>query len=857
MKRKITTLMMLMLFLTGGIGQSFAQQANADKNDNPNFTYIDDWDFFPNPDYDPEDPDSPEFITLGVSLWWTPEGSGSTAGIILEDGEGNLLTYREHETEVVNPATDSDGSMKLAIQWDNEIEYEGTPTHMVRQHMPAGNANIPERQFQPGQALEVYVYGDGSNNRFRFMSRDGIPTLEGSQWITIDWTGWKRITWDYNNPDNVVAWVNGDGQMDGVNYYFDSFQITKDAEGTATDATLYFDDFRIVDPFNVVFNIADADGTEVISIDNMTYPEGHTEFQFFPGEYQYFIEKEGFVTYSGTFEVNDADLAIDVTLDSGVDPEYTVTFTVMDEEGELIDDAAITIEEETFNPGDYTFDLTPGFYNYIVSKALYFESTGFFTIIDNNIFVNVVLSEIPDVYDNVYLTWDVASTASTAGFREEYYSVWVAALDSLDQPFNADDYVMVFEETLSQDDPSWEYQSRMVEISDFQLQNVRVAFRHHNITDMDRIVIDNVMIEGFDASPDSPEVLFSEDFEGGIPEEFDPNDEDPIYDDLWLPEGWFSVDNDGDEFNWYFAIRVEQDLTYTGQMRSQSWDSTEGALTPDNWLVTPVVQIPMVVFHNITFEVNDADGEPITDAIITLDGETFEPGIYTFARTNGVYEYMVEREDYEPKTGTIAVAGEDVTEVVTLEMTEIFEVTFTVNMLPYGGFEPGDDAYAYMTGTFPGWDLQEPGSFEESQMEKTNNVFIFTKTLLIPAGTYSYLYYDGPSFENAEWDGDMREVVVEANMLVEDIFAEPTSVDLVETESINLFPNPANNNVTITADSSIMQISIFNIAGQQVYHNNVNAERHSVELGDFNNGIYMVRVLTANGMETYKLQVVK
>lgn len=853
MRKKITTLMMLMFFITGGIMQTFAQA----KEDNPNFTIIDDWDFFPNPDYDPDDPDSPEFITLGVSLWWAPEGSGSTTGIVLEDNEGNLITYRDHETELVNPATDSDGSMKLAIQWDNDIEYEGTPTHLVRQHMPAGNANTPERQFQPGQALEVFVHGDGSGNRFRFMTRDGIPTLEGSTWYTIDWVGWKRITWDYNNPENVVAWVNGDGQMDGENYYFDSFQITKDAEGTATDALLYFDDFRIVDPFAVNFNITDADGSEVISIDNVTYDAGVTDFTFFPGEYQYFVEKEGFVTLAGTFEVNDTDVVVDVTLESGDDPQYAATFTILDAEGELISDAVITLNGETYAANEYAFDLTPGFYNYEVNKAFYFPATGSFSVVDSDVFINVELEEIPDVYENIYLTWDVASTASTPEYREEYYSVWVAALDSLDQPFNADDYVMVFEETLSSDIPGFEYQPRMVELSDFEQQNIRVAIRHHDITDKDRIVIDNVSMVGAAEGLEVPDTLFTEDFMGGVPD-FDPEVEDiPEYDENWLPEGWMALDADEDDFNWYYSIVVEQDYSITAHMRSQSWDSDAGALTPDNWLVTPVIEMPMAIFHTITFDVKDTDGNAIADAVITLDGETYEPGVYEFQKTNGTYEYQVERADYEPQSGVIVVAGESVTEEVTLELISIYEVTFTVNMLPYGGFEPGDDAYAYMTGDFPGWDLQEPGSFEESQMEKTDNVYVFTKTLYVPAGTYMYLYYDGPSFANAEWDGDMREVVVEDNMLVEDIFAEPTSVDEWDAAEINLYPNPANSKVTISSDSRISEISIFNIAGQQVYSSNVDAESHSVELGDFNNGIYMVRVLTAQGMETYKLQVVK
>ncbi len=264
----------------------------------------------------------------GVDLWWPPEGSGSTTGIIWEDDDNNLVTYRVHETDIVNPNTESTGSMKLAFQWDTIAEYEGTSSHMIRQHMPAGNANIPEKQFQPGQALEVWVHGDNSGNRFRLMTRDGTPTLEGSLWYTIDWTGWKRIVWDYNNPANVVGWVNGNGIMEGNDFYFDSFQITRDPEGTTADGTLYFDDFRIIEPVNVVFDIAEASGEEVIIIGDEIYPAGQTSFSLFPGTYSYIVQRTGYVSYVGEFTLDYEPVLIEVTLNEGTPELFDVTFNV-------------------------------------------------------------------------------------------------------------------------------------------------------------------------------------------------------------------------------------------------------------------------------------------------------------------------------------------------------------------------------------------------------------------------------------------------------------------------------------------------------------------------------------------------
>lgn len=63
-----------------------------------------------------------------------------------------------------------------------------------------------------------------------------------------------------------------------------------------------------------------------------------------------------------------------------------------------------------------------------------------------------------------------------------------------------------------------------------------------------------------------------------------------IEDDEWAPEGWQAIDNDGDDFNWFASYRTsENDTIYS--IRSQSWTSGTGALTPDNWLITPEIDL--------------------------------------------------------------------------------------------------------------------------------------------------------------------------------------------------------------------------------------------------------------------------
>jgi hypothetical protein len=88
------------------------------------------------------------------------------------------------------------------------------------------------------------------------------------------------------------------------------------------------------------------------------------------------------------------------------------------------------------------------------------------------------------------------------------------------------------------------------------------------------------------------QVLLYEDFSSG---------RDFLNEDYWAPEGWQAVDNDNDGFNWYASYRMSAGDTVFS-LRSQSWDGTAGALTPDNWLITPEINLtPYDTDASITF----------------------------------------------------------------------------------------------------------------------------------------------------------------------------------------------------------------------------------------------------------------
>jgi len=172
-------------------------------------------------------------FNTGISGWWHPNQAGQTTGIITE------LTSRTAEGEVINHSVGSTGSMKFNYGWDTG---HGAP--YVRLYLPP-TAPQNNNRFNIDDVLQVYVFGDGSHNEFRMVIRDGANQLEGQEWITIDWVGWKLVSWDLANDPVYGIFGVGNGVLDGANFYIDGFHFQY-ADGANPTGAFYFDHLHFV-----------------------------------------------------------------------------------------------------------------------------------------------------------------------------------------------------------------------------------------------------------------------------------------------------------------------------------------------------------------------------------------------------------------------------------------------------------------------------------------------------------------------------------------------------------------------------------------------------------------------------------
>jgi len=180
------------------------------------------------------------FETNLTSNWWPPQSSGSTTGI-----NPTGTTGRGENTQIVNLNTGSTDALQIDYDWDTTAS-----SWLIRTVFMSGGSSQP--QFTSNRIMQVYLFGDGSGNRFRFCVNDNWPTQtaanhEVSPWYTIDWIGWRLVSWNMST-DGTGTW-GGDGNLDGQ-LTFDSIQLTWN-QGQATTGVLIFDDLRLVTEVSV------------------------------------------------------------------------------------------------------------------------------------------------------------------------------------------------------------------------------------------------------------------------------------------------------------------------------------------------------------------------------------------------------------------------------------------------------------------------------------------------------------------------------------------------------------------------------------------------------------------------------
>jgi len=120
------------------------------------------------------------------------------------------------------------------------------------------------------------------------------------------------------------------------------------------------------------------------------------------------------------------------------------------------------------------------------------------------------------------------------------------------------------------------------------------------------------------------------------------------------------------------------------------------------------------------------------------------------------------------------------------------------------------------------------------------------------AGTY---YYQVRAYYDNDCESDPA---LAADGSGHDYVSETTTATGVEEidGNVALYPNPTSGNVTIEAQG-MTRITVVSVLGQVVYDVELNADVYTMNMAQFNAGMYMVRVYTENGVSVKRVTVMQ
>ncbi len=202
----------------------------------------------------------------------------------------------------------------------------------------------------------------------------------------------------------------GDYVFENVAYGEYDYKVEKMGYYTVEDSIMVEDDVTVevvmeaIPVFTVTFVVScklygEPLAGAVVLFDNdmfFTGNDGKVAIEdVLPGEYYYSVFKQDYITHYGMVNVDYEDTEVIVELVIGEDPEFDVVFNVTDEDGDAIENAVLTFDEEEYSTcanGQVLIEnVVIGTYEYIVTKPGYLPEEGIAEVWNENVVIDVTL----------------------------------------------------------------------------------------------------------------------------------------------------------------------------------------------------------------------------------------------------------------------------------------------------------------------------------------------------------------------------------------------------------------------------------------------------------------------------------
>ncbi|MCF7920699.1 MAG: choice-of-anchor J domain-containing protein [Candidatus Cloacimonetes bacterium] len=299
------------------------------------------------------------------------------------------------------------------------------------------------------------------------------------------------------------------------------------------------------------------------------------------------------------------------------------------------------------------------------------------------------------------------------------------------------------------------------------------------------------------------------------------------------PQGWTNRDIDEDGYGWY--IYVQEPHSGSSSIASQSYNPNAGALTPDNWLITPAIQIG--AFSELRYWIAAQDpyypAEHYSVLVSTQGTEIqyFEDILIEETLTDNVWnQHIFSLQPWAGSMVNIAWRHHDVTDQFIIKLDD-------VQIINNDGRSETRELLGY--NVYLDDDFQEFVEIRE---------YMFTDVAGAHTAGVAALYDTGES------------------EIVEIDFVTANDPELIAvTELLGAFPNPFNPETTIAfslKDDSQVNISVYNIRGQKVasiIDDRLSAGSHSIiwQADKYPSGIYFIKMQAGDYQKINKTLLLK
>ena len=368
---------------------------------------------------------------------------------------------------------------------------------------------------------------------------------------------------------------------------------------------------------------------------------------------------------------------------------------------------------------------------------------------------------------------------------------------------------------------------------------------------------------------------------------------------------WSTIDNNSDGYGWE-ALGGFGNNSSSYSAASYSYVNGVGALTPDNWLVSPAIVVPATGSYDLSWAVSASNNDYPEEhyAVYVATAKT----VAAFTATTAVYEETLTAAQWATHTVSLAAyAGQTVYVAFRhYNCTDQFfmaidDVTITAGAAPQptqytltvasnntawgtvsGGGTYNEGATATLTATaaagyrFVSW--QDGNTQNPRTVTVTGNATYTATFEAIPPTQYTLTvasnntawgtvtgggtYNEGATatltataatgYRFVQWqDGNTenpRTVTVTANATYVATFADNVGIDDVEASSLSVAPNPATVFVEVGGLKAGSSVSLVDINGKVCYRGTAENGKLTLDVSGLAAGVYFVHV--SDGTET-------